>query len=132
MLGDGQGYLVPDIQALGPRVPLEGSSPVDTGGGDTTGRGVQGTRLVGIRPNPFNATTTILFASSRSQPTRVEVFDLKGVLIRRLVEKTLEAGPHQVVWDGRDERGESVASGVYFIRLIAGDVQETRRVVLMK
>lgn len=52
--------------------------------------------------------------------------------IRILVERTLEADPHFVVWDGRDDRKQPVASGVYFMRLIAGDAQETPRAVLMK
>jgi len=78
-------------------------------------------------PNPFNPVTTIKF--SLPEPGRVElvVFDLQGRRVATLADGELGAGDHQITWDASDQ-----ASGVYFYRLIAGDVQETRRMILLK
>lgn len=78
-------------------------------------------------PNPFNPVTTIKF--SLPEPGRVElvVFDLQGRRVATLADGELGAGDHAITWDASDQ-----ASGVYFYRLTAGDVQETHRMVLLK
>jgi len=78
-------------------------------------------------PNPFNPVTTIKF--SLPEPGRVEllVFDLQGRRVATLADGELGAGDHQITWDASDQ-----ASGVYFYRLTAGDVRETRRMILLK
>jgi flagellar hook assembly protein FlgD len=83
-------------------------------------------------PNPFNPYTRIDFELDRARPVRLAVYDLAGRLVRRLVDRTLEAGRHNTVWDGRDQRGLRVASGVYFYRLESGDLLRTRKMVLLK
>jgi flagellar hook assembly protein FlgD len=60
------------------------------------------------------------------------VFDVRGRRIRTLVDETLSAGEHARGWDGTNQRGEPVASGVYFYRLTAGDFRQTRRMLLLK
>ena len=83
-------------------------------------------------PNPFNPTTEIRFDVSRPGPVRLAVYDLLGREVRTLVEGFRPAGAHAVVWDGRSDAGETVASGVYLYRMEAGGFTESRLMVLMK
>ena len=59
-------------------------------------------------------------------------FDIHGRLIRTLDEKPGQAGRHEVTWDGRSDSGEAVSTGIYFISLKAGDLQQTRKVLLTR
>jgi len=83
-------------------------------------------------PNPFNPTVTLSF--SISEPTRVSlcIYDVQGRLVRRLVDRVIETGQHRVRWDGKDERGRVVGSGVYFCRLSSRVHEETQKMVLLK
>ncbi len=92
----------------------------------------QETRLHGNLPNPFNPTTRISF--DLIEPTRVtlRVYDLSGRLVRSLVDGPLPAARHHVVWDGMNEKGVPVPSGVYFTRFTAGASTQTTKMVLMK
>ncbi len=83
-------------------------------------------------PNPFNPTTEIRFDVSRPGPVRLAVYDLLGREVRTLVDGFRAAGAHTVVWDGRSDAGETVASGVYLYRMAAGGFTESRMMVLMK
>ncbi len=87
------------------------------------------TRVV---PNPFNPSTTIHYAAPRDGQLNLNVYDLRGRLVRRLVEGSVPAGQHQAVWDGRDERGLGVATGVYLVRLRAGEQVSTLKIMLAK
>jgi hypothetical protein len=89
-------------------------------------------RLDANYPNPFNPTTRIVFSLKASGPVTLEVFDARGRLVRTLVDERLEAAEHQVTWNGRDQGGRQVASGVYLYRLTAPGFQDSRRMVLMK
>jgi len=84
------------------------------------------------RPNPFNPRTEVSFYLATQGRARVDVFDVRGRLVRVLVDSILAAGAHQRVWDGRDEQARSVASGVYFVRLEGPDAPEVRRAVLVR
>jgi hypothetical protein len=90
------------------------------------------TRLVGNVPNPFNPTTEIRFELASRGAVGVSVYDVSGREVRRLVEGTMEAGPHSVVWDGRSDGGASVSSGVYFVRFHAGTHVESKRITLIR
>ena len=85
-------------------------------------------------PNPFNPGTTIRFELKEGSAVSVEVFDLTGQRVRTLADLgPLVAGHYEVAWDGRDERGEAVASGVYLYALsAAGSRVVVRKMVLMK
>jgi choice-of-anchor B domain-containing protein len=83
-------------------------------------------------PNPFNPATRIPFELKRAGSVSLAVFDVAGRRVRGLVERGLPAGWHQAEWDGRDDAGRPVASGVYFYRMSAGDQTRTRRMVLVK
>ena len=84
-------------------------------------------------PNPFNASTTIAFHLSEEAQVRLSVYNPDGQRVRCLVDEVRHAGRYSVVWDGKDEAGHAVASGVYFYRLrTAGDLVRTKRMVLLK
>jgi hypothetical protein len=83
-------------------------------------------------PNPFNPSTTISFSVRESGPVRLVVYDVSGARVRTLLDEETSAGEHFVTWDGTNNAGHSVASGVYFYRLQAAGFTETRKMVVMK
>ena len=83
-------------------------------------------------PNPFNPLTTIRFTLSRRAYAKLSVFDPTGRHIRTLVDGERAPGTHEVTWDGRDDRGIPVASGVYLYNLEAYGLGESRKMVLLK
>lgn len=84
-------------------------------------------------PNPFNPSTTISFTLAKGEAASLAIHDLRGRLVRRLIEgEALAAGSHDVVWDGRGDDGRSAAAGVYLYRLWTPTVDETRRLTLAK
>jgi flagellar hook assembly protein FlgD len=62
----------------------------------------------------------------------VDVYNLRGELVRRLVDETRPAGRHEVVWNGVDASGRSVASGTYLLRMRAGAAEDARKITLLK
>ena len=89
-------------------------------------------QLIGAYPNPFNPRTEVRFELAENTRVRVDVHDVRGRLIRTLIDESRPAGPHAVTWDGTDNRGSSVASGTYYLRFVAGDRVDTRKVALLK
>jgi len=83
-------------------------------------------------PNPFNPTTTITFLLPEPTAANLSVYNIEGKLVAELADGRLSAGVKSYSWDGRDSGGNSVASGVYFYRLTAGDQMLTRKMVLLK
>lgn len=84
-------------------------------------------------PNPFNASTTITFtAPDGGGDATLEVYNIRGQLVKTLVDRNVEAGQHEFTWDGTDTDGNSVASGIYLYRLKAGDYVQTKKMSLLK
>ena len=84
-------------------------------------------------PNPFNPMTTIRFDLARGGHVSLRIYDVAGRAVRTLVNATLRADVnHEVVWDGRDDAGTPVSSGVYFYRLDADSVDAVKKMVLMR
>ena len=83
-------------------------------------------------PNPFNPVTEIKFSLEQSGPVTLSVFDAQGRLVRELSSGNYAAGEHRVTWNGQDEQGRVVASGVYLYRLEAAGEQLSRRMLLIK
>jgi DNA-binding beta-propeller fold protein YncE len=94
----------------------------------------QGLERLGMgRPNPFTPATTIDFSLKAPGHARLTVFDAAGRQVRTLLDDERAAGPHDVTWNGRDDAGRKLASGVYFYRLeAAGGGVETRKVTLLR
>jgi hypothetical protein len=80
-------------------------------------------------PNPFRACTTLAFDLPTARFVQLDIHGLDGRIVRRLAQEGWDAGRHLVIWDGRDDRGRPVASGIYFVRLVAGEFTSTQRVV---
>jgi hypothetical protein len=90
-------------------------------------------------PNPFNPSTTIFYDLPEPREVRLEIFDVVGKRVRTLVHERQLAGSYSVVWDGRDENAQAVASGIYLYQLHAGlstgsrqSFVQTRRMALVR
>lgn len=83
-------------------------------------------------PNPFNPHTVIGYYLPQTRRVRLEVFDVRGCMVKMLVDESKSAGNHSVIWDGRDNNGDKVSSGIYFYRLTTGKNTLTKRMVLLR
>jgi subtilisin family serine protease len=83
-------------------------------------------------PNPFNPSTWIPFYLPADGPASVRIYDVKGRLVKTLRERRYNQGPHSVRWDGTDNKGGTVASGVYFCELMQGGERQTRKMTLLR
>ena len=93
----------------------------------------QGYVLYGNVPNPFNPETVIRYGLPVESEVVLEVYDALGQQVKVLVSGVRSAGDHEVMWDGRNEMGGLVSSGVYFYRLRAGEgFSQMRRMLLLK
>jgi hypothetical protein len=88
--------------------------------------------LQDARPNPFNAITTLAYALPSPSKVEIAVFGIDGRRIRQLVSEEVPAGIHRVTWNGRDDRGQQVARGLYFCRMEAGSYCRTVRMALVR
>ena len=99
-------------------------------------------------PNPFNPVTKIHYVVGGRQtkaadsgrwtadgsftPVTLKIYNILGQKVRTLVDEPKRAGSHEVIWDGRDDQGKDVASGIYFYQLTAGDYKKTKKMVLIR
>jgi hypothetical protein len=83
-------------------------------------------------PNPFNPQTTLRFDIARAGPVSLEIYDLAGRRVITLVNESLPAGAHQRQWDGRDELGRTLSSGVYYGRLTTVEGAQMIKMTLLK
>ncbi|NIO27668.1 MAG: choice-of-anchor D domain-containing protein [Candidatus Latescibacteria bacterium] len=83
-------------------------------------------------PNPFNPVTTIEYDLPEAAAVRLVIYNVKGELVRKLVNREEPAGRYTVRWDAKSEAGEPVSSGIYFYRLIAKNFRQTRKMVVLK
>ncbi|HVO76689.1 MAG TPA: C25 family cysteine peptidase [Candidatus Bathyarchaeia archaeon] len=116
-----EGWYIDDIH-VSTSVPTDAQTPP----------GTYANLLSPAYPNPFNPRTTIPFGLAGHARAEMKIFDASGRLVRTLLHGTYEKGPHAVVWDGTDDRGRIVASGVYFCRLKAGAYTATTRLALIR
>ena len=104
--------------------------------GDATAALEPGTQLAFAlhqnAPNPFHAGTTIRFALPQAEHVDLEVYNVAGKRVRTLASGREGAGLLAYTWDGRNDAGQRVTSGVYFYRLKAGEHEATRKMVFMK
>jgi len=99
---------------------------------ETTDKGLFSNKLYQNHPSPFNPITTVSFTLRHSNTTSIKVYNILGKEITTLVEENLSAGEHSVQWDGKDNKGNLLPGGVYFIQMIAGSYQKTIKTVLLK
>jgi len=91
------------------------------------------TSLLGNFPNPFNPYTSIRYqVSGIRSHVQINIYNIRGQHIRTLVNDYHEPGEHIVAWNGRDDNGRELSSGIYFYRMVANDFEETQKMLLMK
>ncbi len=83
-------------------------------------------------PNPFNPSTTISYTIVEGGEVQLKIYNALGYVVKTFVQGTQPAGEYSVVWDAMDAFGQLVASGLYFYQLKIGDLQSTRRMILLK
>ncbi|MDO9576349.1 MAG: PKD domain-containing protein, partial [Candidatus Cloacimonadales bacterium] len=90
------------------------------------------TKLLGNYPNPFNPTTTIRFSLCEPGVAKVDIYNIKGRLVKHLLDCEYPIGYHNVTWDGTDNSGKPVSSGVYFYRMKTQTYSKMRKMILLK
>lgn len=83
-------------------------------------------------PNPFNPSTTISYSIQTPGKVRLDVFNVKGQHVSTLLDAEQAGGEHELVWNGIDDSGSSLGSGIYLLRMQAGDFSSTRKMMLIK
>jgi hypothetical protein len=96
------------------------------------GTPVTTTPLMAAYPNPFTSGTVIAFDLPKTGPVTLDVFDVRGRRVRRLVGENRAAGPQEVAWNGEDEAGQPAASGIYMVRLAVGGASRVTRIALTR
>ena len=90
------------------------------------------TYLKGNYPNPFNPDTAILFSLKEATKASLTIYNMKGQKVKTLKNEYMEAGDHSIVWNGKDDNGSSVSSGIYFYKLNTNSYSKIRKMILMK
>jgi hypothetical protein len=85
-----------------------------------------------VYPNPFNPSTTIKCEMRSAESGVIEVFNIKGQKVKTLFNGYLEVGEHSFIWNGDDNNGNAVSSGIYFCRMKTDDYSEIKKMILMK
>ena len=83
-------------------------------------------------PNPFNPVTAVKYGLPASGEVNLAVYNVLGQRVRQLVSGYVEAGQHEVDWNGTDDNGQAVSTGVYLYRLDAGDYSQTKKMIFVK
>jgi len=83
-------------------------------------------------PNPFNPTTTIKFSVPNASQVNINIFNSLGQLVNELVNDNFSSGQYSAVWNGRDNFGSVLPSGIYFYRMTTGDFVQSKRMILLK
>ena len=99
---------------------------------DNTIDGIDGFYLGQNYPNPFNPVTNIDFQLPKHGQARLAIYNVNGQLVRTLLNSELNAGPHTISWDGANDAGEQVTSGIYLYELKTDDGKLSHRMVMLK
>jgi len=91
-----------------------------------------GTRLTGNYPNPFNPQTTISYSLKEASALRIDIYNPKGQRVKTLVNEAKGSGKHTITWQGDDDNGRPVASGLYYYKMTADKYSSTKRMILIK
>jgi hypothetical protein len=83
-------------------------------------------------PNPFNPETNIQFMVPQGSNVSIEIFNILGQKVKKLVSEFKDAGIYSVRWDGANEDGQNVPSGVYFYKMVAGDFAQTNKMIMLR
>lgn len=114
------------------RISAKSSATAVPGGVDADGGAPLRAALHANEPNPFNPTTTIRYDLAREGAVAITVYNASGQKVRTLVSGRERAGRHTAVWDGRNDRGEPVSSGLYVYRMETRELSASRKMMLVK
>ncbi|OQC05853.1 MAG: flagellar basal body rod modification protein [Candidatus Cloacimonetes bacterium ADurb.Bin089] len=89
-------------------------------------------KLMPNYPNPFNPKTTIAFTLAKAGKVDISIYNLKGQKVKTLLSENLLPGKHSIVWDGKDEKGSGLGSGIYFVKMQTGKTTDTRKITMLK
>ena len=89
-------------------------------------------KLYSAYPNPFNPATTIQCDLPKNSEVKLAIYNILGEQVKVLVNSMIEAGTHRIVWNGKDDNGSNVASGIYLYRLTTGEYRETKKMTLLR
>lgn len=124
---------VPRTEGMAAKSAARGGRDRDRANGMTNGDGSRILTLLSQpAPNPFNPQTTLQFSLAQEGPVALDIYSLRGEHVKTLVSRTLTAGAHSAVWDGRNDDGAGLPSGVYVARLTAGPVVSVQRLTLVR
>ncbi|MCD6176772.1 MAG: T9SS type A sorting domain-containing protein, partial [Candidatus Cloacimonetes bacterium] len=90
------------------------------------------TELTGNYPNPFNPTTKISFSLKEAGHVSIDIYNMRGQLVKTLVNAELDRDFHEILWNGKDNSGKNTSSGVYFYKMKASNYTATKKMILMK
>ena len=88
--------------------------------------------LIGNYPNPFNPTTSIKFVLAFESNLRIDIYNIKGQKVKTLLDTHYNAGEHSISWNGKDDNGSDVVSGVYFYKMQTNEFVAIKKMMLMK
>jgi flagellar hook assembly protein FlgD len=83
-------------------------------------------------PNPFNPTTTIAYYIPVKSKVDMAIYNVKGQRVKDLINNEIPKGSHRIVWDGKDNNGRAVSSGLYLVRIGIGNKVDTHKVMMLK
>jgi len=126
-----------DWAAVAVEIRPQGSTPKEAGAVEEeetkkTAGGIGRYRLHPAYPNPFNAQTAIIYELPSPSHVRLSVYDVLGRRLKVLLDEEQRAGVYEVQWDGRDEMGQPLASGVYVCRMEAGRFRSSRKLLMIR
>jgi len=93
---------------------------------------VMSNKLIGNYPNPFNPETTIKYSINEDSNVQIEIYNIRGQKVKTLIDDFRDAGYHQLIWNGIDNRNKPVSSGLYFYRLKSNSFSQIRKMLLLK
>jgi len=117
---------------LATRTDITHTEDCDVTGIPADSGGAPGVATVVVSPNPFNPSASIRFDLRAAARVRLVIYDLEGKTVRTLADGRLSAGPHTYFWDGRNDTGDALPSGVYFFRLEADGASTAGKLTLLR
>ena len=85
-----------------------------------------------VAPNPFNPSTAICFELEEESEISLSIYNIKGQLVKNLVNETYRPGEYQVIWNGHDQNGQKASSGVYFYQMQCGSDTINGKMLMLK
>jgi hypothetical protein len=120
-----------DLTTGGSFIATVGARTAHGGNGNGDGKGHGGIHCQ-ASPNPFNPQTVLTFTLSQPGRVRVAIYDIRGALVKTLLDENRNVGEHALPWDGTDSKRDRVVSGVYFVQVQAPEARVVRRVTVLK